>query len=115
MHNFTGQRCVPTTSTQKRSLKLVTFIGVLGLSAFADNPPGPEHPNQPRDPGVRAGRADAGDPVSGLNTGELAMFNSSRITFQEVDGTAEGLGPRFNLDSCSAATRTPPLAEVARP
>lgn len=61
------------------------------------------------DPGVRGGAAGAGGPIPGLNANELAVFNSSLATFTKVDsvfGTlpgepGEGLGPSFNLNSCS--------------
>jgi CxxC motif-containing protein (DUF1111 family) len=37
------------------------------------------------------------------------MFNTSKGLFQEVDGTAEGLGPRFNLDSCAGCHSQPAI------
>src|SRR3989442_15455003 len=52
------------------------------------------------DPGVRGGPADAGDNLAGLTASQQAFFNQSRIQFEEADGAEEGLGPRFNLDSC---------------
>ncbi len=80
---------------------------ILVSITFADTVSITQNPGQPRDPGVRAGAAGSGNPVPGLNTGELAMFNSTRATFEEVDGTAEGLGPRFNLDSCAGCHKHP--------
>lgn len=61
----------------------------------------------PRDPGVRPGPASAGTPVPGLTADELAAFNEGLTAFQEVDGVAEGLGPRFNLDSCAGCHQAP--------
>ena len=52
------------------------------------------------DPGVRGGPAGAGDPLDGLTASQQAFFDQSRIQFEEADGADEGLGPRFNLDSC---------------
>ena len=52
------------------------------------------------DPGVRGGPAGAGDHVAGLTASQHAFFDQSRIQFEEADGADEGLGPRFNLDSC---------------
>jgi len=52
------------------------------------------------DPGVRRGPADAGDNLAGLTASQQAFFDQSRIQFEEADGAEEGLGPRFNLDSC---------------
>jgi CxxC motif-containing protein (DUF1111 family) len=38
---------------------------------------------------------------------EAAFFARSRDTFQEVDGVAQGLGPRMNLDQCSGCHLQP--------
>src|SRR6266480_4817842 len=62
---------------------------------------------QAKDPGVRGGAAGGGSPLPGLNTAQLAAFNNGRTTFQEVDDVAEGLGPRFNLDSCGGCHASP--------
>ena len=51
------------------------------------------------DPGVRAGPG-AGDPVPGLTANQMTLFLNGQKTFEEVDAVADGLGPRFNLDSC---------------
>src|ERR1700760_2595016 len=51
------------------------------------------------DPGVRAGPG-AGDPVPGLTATQMTLFLNGQKTFEEVDAVADGLGPRFNLDSC---------------
>jgi CxxC motif-containing protein (DUF1111 family) len=52
------------------------------------------------DPGVRPGAAGAGAPLAGLTASELALFQAGKDDFEEVEGVGEGLGPRFNLDSC---------------
>src|SRR5512134_3040256 len=59
------------------------------------------------DPGVSPGAPGAGGPVSGLTPGQLAMFKATSINFQEVDDVPDGLGPRFNLDSCSGCHAFP--------
>lgn len=51
------------------------------------------------DPGVRSG-ADAGLPLSGLSSNEIAYFNAGKAEFEEAEEIDEGLGPRMNLDSC---------------
>jgi CxxC motif-containing protein (DUF1111 family) len=51
------------------------------------------------DPGVRAGPG-AGNPVPGLTAEQMSLFIVGQQTFEEVDAVADGLGPRFNLDSC---------------
>ncbi len=52
------------------------------------------------DPGVRPGPAGAGDQIAGLTGSQQAFFARGKLQFDEADGTDEGLGPRFNLDSC---------------
>lgn len=62
------------------------------------------------DPGVRGGAPGAGTPVAGLTAGELDFFNNHGVpTFGEVETVAEGLGPRFNLDSCGGCHAQPAL------
>lgn len=53
-----------------------------------------------RDPGVRGGPPAAGGPLPGLTAAELAAFEAGREDFEAVEGVGDGLGPRFNLDSC---------------
>jgi CxxC motif-containing protein (DUF1111 family) len=52
-----------------------------------------------RDPGVRVGTAGGG-PLPGLTASQLAAFEAGREDFEEAEGVGDGLGPRFNLDSC---------------
>ncbi|MEZ5356496.1 MAG: di-heme oxidoredictase family protein [Bryobacteraceae bacterium] len=59
------------------------------------------------DPGVRTGPSLAGAPLPGLTSGERAIFEQGKIAFDEVDGVDEGLGPRFNLDSCGGCHSAP--------
>ena len=54
----------------------------------------------PTDPGVRGGAAGAGDPFPGLTATEGAFFEAAKDVFAETDAVPDGLGPRFNLDSC---------------
>lgn len=59
------------------------------------------------DPGVRGGAPGAGGALPGLTAEEQAFFDAGVATFLEVDGVAEGLGPRFNLDSCAGCHAQP--------
>src|SRR5215813_10212744 len=54
----------------------------------------------PTDPGVRGGAAGAGGAYPGLTTDQNNFFKAAQDAFEEVDAVADGLGPRFNLDSC---------------
>src|SRR3989441_4656597 len=53
-----------------------------------------------RDQRVRGGGPGAGAHLPGLTASQRAFFDVGSDEFQEVDGLGEGLGPRFNLDSC---------------
>jgi CxxC motif-containing protein (DUF1111 family) len=53
-----------------------------------------------KDPGVRGGPASAGGEITGLTTSQRAFFAQSRLEFEAAEVPDEGLGPRFNLDSC---------------
>lgn len=59
------------------------------------------------DPGPRSGPPLSGQPIKGLSPTELQIFAQGRSTFTEIDNVANGLGPRFNLDSCAGCHTTP--------
>src|SRR5262249_25276221 len=61
----------------------------------------------PTDPGVRGGAPGAGGALPGLSDLERQYFEVSKEVFQEVDAAPDGLGPRFNLDSCSGCHSQP--------
>ncbi len=56
--------------------------------------------NAATDPGVRPGAPGAGNPVQGLSADQTTLFFNGQKTFAEVEQIGDGLGPRFNLDSC---------------
>jgi CxxC motif-containing protein (DUF1111 family) len=51
------------------------------------------------DPGVRAG-VSTGDPVPNLTADQKTLFFLGQANFREKEDLGQGLGPRFNLDSC---------------
>ena len=51
------------------------------------------------DPGVRAG-VSVGDPLPGLTADQTTLFFLGQVNFAEKEQLGDGLGPRFNLDSC---------------
>src|SRR5882757_680872 len=63
----------------------------------------------PTDPGVRGGDPGAGGVLTGLSDAERQYFDVSKDVFQEVDAAADGLGPTFNLDSCSGCHSQPTI------
>src|SRR6059036_1499066 len=60
-----------------------------------------------KDPGVRGGPPGAGDPLPGLTAAELEFFRAGLEQFVEVEEVKDGLGPRFNLDSCGGCHAQP--------
>jgi len=67
-----------------------------------------------QDPGVRLNQGGAGPPMGGLTPGQRQFFEVGHDRFVEaasvqgtVPGTRNGLGPRFNLDSCGGCHRQP--------
>jgi len=53
--------------------------------------------------------APAGDPLPGLSAQELALFEAGRTAFNRQFTPEDGLGPRFNENSCEAC-HTEPMA-----
>jgi CxxC motif-containing protein (DUF1111 family) len=62
------------------------------------------------DPGVRPGRAGAGTAMADMTGGEQDFFTNHGVpTFSEVEAVADGLGPRFNLNSCAGCHAQPAM------
>jgi len=59
------------------------------------------------DPGARGGAPGGGDPLPGLTTGQLALFKAGMLEFTSAEDVSDGLGPRFNLDSCAGCHAQP--------
>lgn len=74
-------------------------------------------PTGATDPGIRTGAAGAGKPfATGLTAGDLAFFNVfASPTFNEVEAVVNGLGPRFNLDSCAGCHAYPAVGGSSPP
>ncbi len=73
-------------------------------------------PAQPTDPGIRHAATDGGPPapMPGLGQDEqeyfadgLARFNTVEVVSGAVTGQGNGLGPRFNSDSCLSCHAQP--------
>jgi CxxC motif-containing protein (DUF1111 family) len=72
--------------------------------------------NSPTDPGPRGGNAGAGGQIANLTVKEAKFFDSGLEEFEEVQsvsgsvaGTEEGLGPRFNSNSCASCHAHPAI------
>src|SRR5512138_3038605 len=62
-----------------------------------------------KDPGVRNDSSAAGKPLKGLSATQNAFFEAGRDDFAETETVANGLGPRFNLDSCAGCHVQPAI------
>lgn len=63
---------------------------------------------QVKDPGVQnSTTSNAGNPLPGLTPSELALFQAGQEAFEESEGVGDGLGPRFNMDSCGGCHAFP--------
>jgi CxxC motif-containing protein (DUF1111 family) len=84
--------------TSRRGGKCVIFLSLAGVCLAQV------------DPGPRGGGAGAGTPIGGLTSGELDFFTNHGVPqFSQVEAVADGLGPRFNLDSCGGCHIQPAL------
>jgi CxxC motif-containing protein (DUF1111 family) len=61
------------------------------------------------DPGPRGGAPGAGGAIAGLTVKERKFFNDGLDRFSEAETIDEGLGPRFNLDSCGGCHAAPAI------
>jgi CxxC motif-containing protein (DUF1111 family) len=68
------------------------------------------------DPGIRGGPAGAGQKIAGLTVGEQDFFTNHGVPqFTQVEAVADGLGPRFNLDSCAGCHIHPAVGGSSPP
>jgi CxxC motif-containing protein (DUF1111 family) len=90
-------------------------IGLAGLLAIAFAS-GMKLEAQPKDPGIRGGAPGAGQSIAGLTPGEADFFNKNgKPQFIQVEAVADGLGPRFNLDSCGGCHIQPAVGGSSPP
>jgi CxxC motif-containing protein (DUF1111 family) len=69
-----------------------------------------------QDPGLRGGPPGAGGIISGLDKESQTQVEDGKTRFQKVDQvTPDGLGPRFNADSCAACHSQPAIGGTSPP
>jgi CxxC motif-containing protein (DUF1111 family) len=92
----------------KKFRLLVTLVVIVSFAATVAQGSGapPPPPSGAHDPGVRGGAAGAGASLP-LTADQARFFDAGLDAFLEVDGVADGLGPRFNLDSCAGCHAQP--------
>jgi CxxC motif-containing protein (DUF1111 family) len=82
--------------THKYSFVVMLMLSGIALSGCDVTPPG----GRATDPGLRPGTFDP-EPIDGVTAAERNLFEAGLEVFREVETVREnGLGPRFNLDSC---------------
>jgi len=88
-------------SARRFSCQVFTMsFAVLGVSSWA---------LAQTDPGPRGGPAGAGNAIAGLTVKEGKFFDSGLDAFAEPEDVADGLGPRFNLNSCGGCHAAPAI------
>lgn len=95
-------------------ISFATVFAVI-LGAGLANAQTPNGGTQVTDPGVRGGPASAGGMLNNLTSNYQDFFTAALTRFQEVDSVSGtetnakgvGLGPRFNLNSCSGCHAQP--------
>ncbi len=80
---------------------LVVFVGLLSFPQAQSR--------AATDPGVRGGNAGAGLAIDGLSPRQMMFFDVGKEDFAEVEDVADGLGPRFNLESCGGCHAQPAI------
>jgi CxxC motif-containing protein (DUF1111 family) len=101
-----------TTTTDAATTNATTNNAVTANAAArgqSNNSAGASSRSGATDPGVRGGDPGAGGALPGLNDVERQYFDVAKEVFQEVDAGPDGLGPRFNLDSCSGCHSQPTI------
>jgi CxxC motif-containing protein (DUF1111 family) len=97
-----------------KRLPLLFFVLAVGFATAGDLNQD-QSASDNLDPGPRGGSPGAGGPLSGLSQDLQNLFNAAKSRFQEINsvsGTIEpgnGLGPRFNGNSCAMCHIQPVL------
>jgi len=90
-------------------LRVVLFLSLLAAVFLASRLLYGQNPAAAtaKDPGVRAGDVNAGNPLASLTASQLQFFQDGQMRFNEVDAVQNGLGPAFNSTSCSGCHAQP--------
>jgi len=69
----------------------------------------------PCDPGPRKLPPAAGGAMPNLTSTQMGFFTQGQTTFEEVDTVSNGLGPRFNMNSCAGCHAYPAVGGSSPP
>ena len=95
----------PVFTSTRRTLVSLSVVASFAVGALVAQPSVAVIVAQ--DPGVRGGAPGAGGPLPGLTANQVAFFDQGLADFAEEEGVGDGLGPRFNLDSCGGCHAQP--------
>jgi CxxC motif-containing protein (DUF1111 family) len=91
---------------QRQPADCKSFAGIVAALMTLCGSASSQPATAPVDPGVRGGAAGAGTALKGLTGDETAFFQDGLTRFAEIEsvtgGQNNGLGPRFNANSCVA-------------
>ncbi len=97
--------------TKSHSLVCKTVAGIVAAALTLCAITACQAATAPVDPGVRGGAPGAGTALNGLSADETAFFQDGHTRFVEVEsvtgGQNNGLGPRFNSNSCLSCHAQP--------
>src|SRR6202795_3442583 len=97
------------TRAQSVVCQIVAGIFAASLTSCTNTPS--QAGTAPVDPGVRGGAPGAGAAFKALSADETAFFQDGRTRFVEIEpvtgGQNNGLGPRFNSNSCQSCHAQP--------
>jgi CxxC motif-containing protein (DUF1111 family) len=100
LESFSPNRDPHRTSRRLIGMMLSATIGLVGLNIGVARA-------TPQDPGVRGSAPAAGGPLAALTQDEQTFFGDGLADFLTAQAISNGLGPRFNLDSCSGCHAQP--------
>lgn len=95
----------------KLSLACVT-VGMLCTGVMSQEVP---FSGLARDPGVQTASRGAGAALPGLSASDLAVFDVGKAAFEAFTGVGDGLGPRFNYDTCVGCHSHPTTGGTSPP
>jgi CxxC motif-containing protein (DUF1111 family) len=95
-------------------MRYIVVITLAAVCCLGQQSPSNGGGGGPRDPGPRGGAPGAGGAVSGLSPALMAVFTTGQTNFEEVENVPQnGLGPRFNSNSCSSCHFQPAVGGSA--
>jgi CxxC motif-containing protein (DUF1111 family) len=115
---FSGRRSLTTIAVLMFAATARAWVPSASAQSFggpSEPGPGPGQTLKATDPGIRGGAAGAGGPVPTLNANETTFWFAAQAVFEEVEAVPQGLGPRFNHNSCASCHAFPAFGGSSPP